>query len=1091
MRGKRKIILSLALVLALVIQLFAGLGSVVQAETITPLTITGRFTQFDAASPVQIGVSFSGGTIVGGGNWPNGFLHSGNIKLNGEPQNTDKWRFQATGTSTINVVCFDYTPVTGHIITIPAGTQIRCNGNLYEFTNAFSMEYNGTTWVEVKVPDVSFAITQSNGYRIPGAGSTPEQIGFSVNGTIAGGGNWPSGTFTKGIVTLNDAPKSNWTMQATATNAFNLVCWDYIPVAEDVIKIPAGLQFTCNNKLYEVTNAFTIQYNGAAWLEVKAPDVSFAVTGRFTQFDAASPVQIGISVDGNIEGGGNWPDGILYSGQLKLNGTDKNPSDWKFQATGTNTMNVVCLDGYVPIEGDVITIPAGIQFTCANKLYEITNEYKMEYDGTTWIPYVPTTPLTLGEILSNSGTANHPSDADRMLYRVYVSTGQTGTAPWTGGDDNVKVYVNGTEEVNCSFVWADNPGELLIQLDVENTRNIESITVKKGTEATINGALYEVQNDDYTVYYYDGSFHAEPKPAPTEPKSIAITERYEQFDASAAGTTPEQIGFRVDKTIEGGENWFDCVITSGEVLLNDSAKAGWKIQTTGTNTFNLVCWNYTPVAGDIIKFSAGTQFTGNGAVYELANDYAIKYDGTKWGTFVKADEFITITGRHKDFDVSAKGETPEQIGFAVEETIDGGDLWFDCKVTYGSILLNGVAQGEWKIQTTGTNNFNLVCWYYTSVEGDVITIPAGTQFTGNGVVYEVSKDVSIIYHNGEWVLDKVAIAYRGEELVNGTQYGLRIGNTKKAIEELFTATDGIGRNLNITFTYPSEMYDANDKFLAGTYQMKVSATSASGITKEYNITVKGFTKDAPTICYEGESKLVVDAGKALDTSILNAVAKDGNGKALELQYKYSAGALNSAGELNKGEHILYLMTVDDEGQTFSRKIELTCYEMTDIVIKGFYLQMEEQLFIATNMKNPERFKDCGMISTDDVLINGKSDVITWITIDSVSGSLYMIIEPEKGDVLTIDGGTTFLDKENYIGFRTLNSFKGHTDGIGWIKDRLPNNGFGTSAYPNSSGSSTSPVTGDVTPWAVYVGLCILLVPVIAVLYRKRRLDYEK
>jgi len=145
MRGKSKKILSLVLVLVLVIQLFVGLGNVAQAETITPLTITGRFTQFDAASPVQIGVSFSGETIVGGGNWPNGFLHSGNIKLNGEPQNTDKWRFQATGTSTINVVCFDYTPVTGHIITIPAGTQIRCNGNLYEFTNAFSMEYKATT----------------------------------------------------------------------------------------------------------------------------------------------------------------------------------------------------------------------------------------------------------------------------------------------------------------------------------------------------------------------------------------------------------------------------------------------------------------------------------------------------------------------------------------------------------------------------------------------------------------------------------------------------------------------------------------------------------------------------------------------------------------------------------------------------------------------------------------------------------------------------------------------------------------------------------------------------------------------------------
>ena len=495
-----------------------------------------------------------------------------------------------------------------------------------------------------------------------------------------------------------------------------------------------------------------------------------------------------------------------------------------------------------------------------------------------------------------------------------------------------------------------------------------------------------------------------------------------------------------------------------------------------------------PVAKDVIRIPAGTQFIYGTSLYEIKEDYAIKYTGKTWIKDVEITT-LTINGRYTGTD-STSGTTT-QIGFQTNETIDIYEKdWLTCKVVSEGIKLNGVVQNGWYMRIVGTNNLNLACPEYTPMKHDAISIPAGTQFIYETNVYEIKEAINLIYNNGEWVLDDTTITYRGEKLVEGNLYGLRIGNTKQAIEALFEATDGIGRSLKITFEYPEGMFDAGNIFQAGTYNIKVSASNYSGHKAEYNITVKGFTKDAPVINYSGETELLADAGKKFDVSSLNATAKDGNGKKLDIQYKYSDGALNSAGELNKGIHTLYLVAADDEGQPITKSITLKCYEMTDIVIKGFYIQFGDQLFVATNMKEPERFKISGIIPTDGILVNGKSDVITWITVDEHSGSLYMKIVPKKGDVLTIEGGTTFLDHKNYIGLRTLNSFKGHTDGIGWIKDRLPNNGFGTSASPNSPTSPTSPATGDSTQWTVYLGLCILLVPVIVELFRRRRLVVE-
>ena len=1097
MRGKRKKILSLVLVLAMVVQLFAGLGNVAKAGSAKGIKVTGlggwSGTYVDTGTE-QIGFAIEG-TIINGDSWVGCTITNGKIQRNGVAE--DGWRIQTTGASSFVLVLDGYKPASGDVIKILAGTQFTRNGtsDVYEITNECSIKHDGTNWSNV-AKGKEIKVTGLGGWSGTYVDTGTEQIGFAIEGTITGGDSWPSATITSGKILRNNAEEDGWRIQATGQSSFVLVRNGYAPVSGDTIKIPAGAQFTINgtSNVYEITNEYSIKYDGATWSKYVA--TTFLTLGELQANSEvanhpsdSNRILYRVYVATGQTGTTAWGTGDNEV-KVYVNGTEEIKGSFVWADTAGQLLVQLDVEKAKSIES--ITVKKDTQVTIDGVLYEVQDDYTVYYydNGFHTTPPVKVTPVTFGQLLGNSEVANHPGDSNRILYRVYVATGQTGTTAWGTGDNEVKVYVNGTEEIKGSFVWADTAGQLLVQLDVEKAKSIESITVKKDTQVTIDGVLYEVQND-YTVYYYAGGFHTTPYVAPPEPVLITINGRFTTFDVSASGSTPEQIGFAITETITGGENWIDCLITKGSVLLNETAQDGWKIQTTGTNTFNLVCWNYTASAGDIIKVSAGTQFACAGDIYEIEEDYAIKYDGTNWGVFVQADKFITISDRYTNFDAKAEGTTPEQIGFAINETITDGDKWIDCIITYGTILKNGAGQNGWKIQTTGENTFNLVCWNYTPAEKDIITIPAGTQFTCDGTVYEITEAISIINHDGEWVVDYTKISYKGEELVEGALYGVRIGSTKQQIEALFAAKDGIGRNLNITFTHPQEMYDADDKFQTGTYQVKVSATSHSGSKVEYNITVKGFTKDAPTISYDGESELLADAGKKFDVSLLKAIAKDGNGKNLDIKYKYSEGALNSAGALNKGIHTLYLVATDDEGQSFTRKIQLTCYEMTDIVIKGFYLQMDEQLFVATNMKNPEKFEISGIISTKDVLINGKSDVITWITVDKHSGSLYMIIEPKKGDVLTIEGGTTFLDHKNYIGIRSLNSFKGHTDGIGWIKDRLPNNGFGTTVSPNAPASPTSPATGDNAPWIVYMGLCILLVPVIVVLYRRRRFDYEE
>ena len=128
------------------------------------------------------------------------------------------------------------------------------------------------------------------------------------------------------------------------------------------------------------------------------------------------------------------------------------------------------------------------------------------------------------------------------------------------------------------------------------------------------------------------------------------------------------------------------------------------------------------------------------------------------------------------------------------------------------------------------------------------------------------------------------------------------------------------------------------------------------------------------------------------------------------------------------------------------------------------------------MKNPEPFKGA-WLSSDDLLINNESGMIPWVAVDQNSGSLYIVCEKQAGDIMTIAEGATFVDDKNYVGIKVENQFKAHTDGIGWIVDRIPK---------SRRGGTASPATGDNSMWLLYAGICVSAVIAGSVAYGKKK-----
>ena len=763
MKGKCKKILSLALVLVLVVQLFVGLGNEAHAENITPLTITGLDGYYVTGSTEQIGLSVTG-DILNTTNWPAGFMHSGAIQLNGEPQNTDNWRFQATGPNNINIVCFSYTPETGDIITIPAGTQIRCEKLLYEFANEYSIVYDGTTWsyldwgirVETATP---ITIIKREGYDVFGNGL--EQIGFTVQETITGGENWPDCDINYGMVYLNDKVQPSWYIFTTATNQFTLACKNYVPETGDVIKIPAGTQFTFttdSSSVFEITNTYAVEWNGTTWVEKPIELTLSELNVNTTQVTTGGQgylYQICIATN-QKETVVNWNSGTDTTAEVYLN-NDTQPIYATSLWNTTGGELFVQLDLPTNTMVNSITIKKGTQYTILGTTYEVTSEdYTVYYyDGDLHATPQEATGLTLGALSGNSRVIE---GGQGYLYQICIATNQTGTVVnWNSGTDTTaEVYLNNaTESTYATALWNTEGGELFMQLDLPTDTVVNSITIKKGTQYTILGTTYEVTSEDYTVYYYDGGLHSALK-------------------VEATPLTFGEINDATSRIVEGGKgyiyqlciatnqkntvvNWNSGTDTTAEVYLNDdtdpiNATALWN--TEGGELFVQLDLPTDTVVNSI-TIKKGTEYTILGTTYKVTSeDYTVYcYDGDLHSAPKVEATPLTFgeLGGNTRVVTGGKGYVYQLcIATNQKNTVVNWDSGTD---TTAEVYLNDDTDPINATALWNTDGGELFVQLDLPKETVVnsITIKKGTEYTILGTTYEVtSEDYTIFHKNGKF-----------------------------------------------------------------------------------------------------------------------------------------------------------------------------------------------------------------------------------------------------------------------------------------------------------------------------------------------------
>ena len=150
---------------------------------------------------------------------------------------------------------------------------------------------------------------------------------------------------------------------------------------------------------------------------------------------------------------------------------------------------------------DTITIKAGTQYAINSVLYEIANDYTVYiYDGGVHdTEKVVATPVTITGLNAASSVTSRD---DGNLYSLYLTTNLELSADWDNWDNSAEIYINGTEEYKGDACWGINGGVLYIQKVISKGITVNSITIKEGTQYTINDVLYEISND-YTVYIKD------------------------------------------------------------------------------------------------------------------------------------------------------------------------------------------------------------------------------------------------------------------------------------------------------------------------------------------------------------------------------------------------------------------------------------------------------------------------------------------------------------------------------------------------------------------------------------------------------------
>ena len=345
--------------------------------------------------------------------------------------------------------------------------------------------------------------------------------GVTITGIASNSGTTPGdGKITYGIYLNTDYKNTGGTWGGWDNSAQVLVngekhtvdgaCWAsdvllYVQVtlsAEtplESMRIDAGTQFTINGEIIEIQNECTVYYYDGGFHDTEKIDVT--------------PVTLtGINTNESTYGNGAYQLHLLTD----LTNTGATWANWDNGVAGVINGNTDCIvdacwsaDGLLYLQPRVpegvvfesLTIKAGTQITINSTLYEIQNDYTAYYYMNGW----HSTAKVWGKLVTIEGINTNSSVFASGLYQIHLFTDQTDTgATWAGWDNGVSGIINGNTACVVNACWSAD-GLLYLQPNVPDEVTLESLTIKKETQFTINSVLYEFA-EDYTVYFKNGVF---------------------------------------------------------------------------------------------------------------------------------------------------------------------------------------------------------------------------------------------------------------------------------------------------------------------------------------------------------------------------------------------------------------------------------------------------------------------------------------------------------------------------------------------------------------------------------------------------------
>ncbi len=396
--------------------------------------------------------------------------------------------------------------------------------------------------------------------------------------------------------------------------------------AGDSIRLGGIWKFSKDNKYYDFGDV-TYKWDGTSWAEVGIPITLTEVSAGWRSGETMNDWMFYMTPSFTISETESWRK--LGETTLKIkDGTTESSATVPILVFKDNTNLGFEIDGadlsQTPTNGATVTFPAGIRITYNDVMYETTEDFVWQYNGSSWVKYVKpdyyTPTLFAGSNTEVNGV--YLTNADDMPYDENWSLN------YTAKDSTSGVWVNGSRtEVFLKKILADRWYVCLVD---------KGITATRGTTVAVKGTFVNGENEiefTETTYIYDGT------------KWCAGSELDMDFAITGIGNSTYEAGlgwklrFNTDSIVYGED--FATELGTYTIQVNGADTTVRVFTAEGNNLGILVEGLEQYPQGTTVKVQSGT--IGD---YTLTNTYEIIYDAGQWKLAHETHD-VTLSFSHK------------------------------------------------------------------------------------------------------------------------------------------------------------------------------------------------------------------------------------------------------------------------------------------------------------------------------------------------------------------------------------------------------------------------------------------------------------